>query len=159
MIFVECKPDRVLVGSITGIPKRKIRHAGNKPRVCKELEKRRNCRGLVDEDPWSVQPPYLKSMVVVEDLSSFGIRVLYDGSRGNCLVVLCPRLEEWILKAVKEAKIDLRRYGLPRDVEKFHREVKNVGLVKFEKSISDLKGHSERIEKLKRSLEWKSKHN
>jgi|Deesub1362B_J571_1020462.scaffolds.fasta_scaffold05732_4 hypothetical protein len=153
MIFVECKPDRVLVESITGISRRKIRHAGNKPRVCKELERRRNCKGLVDEDPWSVQPPYLRRMVVVEDLSSFGIKILYDESRSNYLVVLCPRLEEWILEAAKEAKIDLRKYGLPRDVERFHREV-SVGLVKFERLISDLKGHSERIEMLKRSLEW-----
>jgi len=51
MIFVDCKPDRVLVWSIMGISKREIRHAGNKLRVCKELERRRNCRGLVDEDP------------------------------------------------------------------------------------------------------------
>jgi len=156
MIFVECKPDRVLVWSITGISKRRIRHAGNKPRVCKELERRRNCRGLVNEDPWSVQPSYLRRMVIVEDLSSFGIKILYDESRGNCLVVLCPRLEEWVLEAVREAKIDLRRYGLPRDVDRFHREI-NVGLVKFERLISDLKGHSERIEKLRKSLEWKSK--
>jgi len=153
MIFVECKPDRVLVWPIMGIPRRAIRHAGNKPRVCKELERRRNCRGLVDEDPWSVQPSYLRRMVVVEDLSSFSIKILYDESRGNCLVVLCPRLEEWVLEAVKEAEIDLRRYGLPRDVEKFHREV-NVGLVKFERLIGDLKGHSKRIEMLKRSLKW-----
>lgn len=151
MIFVECKPDRVLVETVTNISRKEIRHAGNKPRVCKELMKRRGCKGLVDEDPWSVQPPYLKKLELIKDSSSFGIKLLHDASRNNYVIVLCPRLEEWILNAAKEMQIDLKKYNLPEDGERFHREI-NINLEKFKKLITELKSSSRRLKKLQNLL-------
>ena len=43
MIYVECKPDLVLVKAL-GIPKKQIVHAGNKAKVCNILRRNRNLK-------------------------------------------------------------------------------------------------------------------
>jgi len=63
-IYVECYPDEVLVGVIAErlrFSKKNIDHRGGKARICKILEEKYcNCIALLDEDPHSTQPPYLK---------------------------------------------------------------------------------------------------
>jgi len=147
MIYVECDPDFVLVKSITNIPKREINHARGKPDICRKLRKKQNSKGLVDEDPMCSQPKYVEKMKVEEDLSPHGIKILYDSSNNNYLFVLCPRLEEWILKATKEAKIDIKKYGLPNDEEELHKII-NIRIDKFEKLIKDLKEKSKMLKTL-----------
>lgn len=151
MIYLECKPEFILAKSLTGIPKREFIHERGKPKVCKQLERRRDCKGLVDEDPWSTQPPYMKKIKLKEDISEHDLKILHDNSNDNCLIVLCPRLEEWVLKTAKEASIDVRKYRLPDKAIRLHREI-NIDLSKFERLIGDLK-NSERLKILKRLLE------
>jgi hypothetical protein len=148
MIYVECKLDFALIRSITKISKREIVHAGGKPEVCKQLERRKNCKGLVDEDPWSIQPPYMKKMRA-RDLSKHEMKILHD-NKGNCLVVLRPRLEEWILRAAKEANVELRKYNLSSDAGKLHEEI-NINIDRFKKLIEDLKDCN-RLKILKRLI-------
>ena len=148
--YTECNPDSVLVSTL-GIHKKEIIHLGGKPNVCKQLEKRENCRGLIDEDPFSVQPPYLKKLQVKEDLSDYGLKILDDNYRNNDLIILCPRLEEWVLKAAKEAKIDIKKYNLPNDGERLHKKI-NISIDKFEKLIIDLKGKSKMMKALEKSI-------
>jgi len=88
---------------------------------------------------------------LIEDSSSFGIRLLHDASRNNYVIVLCPRLEEWVLNAAKEMQIDLEKYDLPEDGERFHREI-NINLEKFKKLITELKSSSRRLKKLQNLL-------
>lgn len=148
--YTECKPDSALVRTL-GIHKKEIIHLGGKPNVCKQLEKRENCRGLIDEDPFSVQPPYLKKLQVNEDLSGYGLKILNDNHRNNDLILLCPRLEEWVLEAAKEADIDIQKYNLPDDGERLHKEI-SLNIDKFEKLIIDLKGKSKMIKALEKSI-------
>jgi len=148
VIYVECKPDFALIKSL-GIPKKNIIHAWGKSRVCRSLEKSSNSKGLIDEDPLSEQPPYLEKLHLIQERHE--IRTWHDSRRGNCLVVLCPRLEEWILKAAKEAEIDLRRYNLPDDAEKLHKII-NISINKFEKLIVELKGRSRIVKALEKSM-------
>lgn len=91
-IYVECKPDFALVRTITKIPKRHIIHAGGKSEICRKLKKQKDCKGLIDEDPWGVQPSYIEKLEIANDLSQHDLQALYDNSRGNYLVVLRPRL-------------------------------------------------------------------
>lgn len=146
MIYTECKPDSSLV-RILGIPKKQIIHLGGKPEVCKQLEKREEWKGLVDEDPFSVQPSYLKKLPVKEDLPTYGLKILSDNSKNNDLIVLRPRLEEWVLKATEEAGIDIKRYNLPDDGDQLHKVI-NLDLRKFERLVNDLKGKSKMLEAL-----------
>jgi hypothetical protein len=154
--YTECKPDSALVRTL-GIRKKEIIHLGGKPEICKQLEKRKNWRGMIDEDPSSVQPPYLKKLQARENLSSdYGFRVLHDNSNDNDLIVLCPRLEEWVLKATKEADIDIKGYNLPDDGEQLHKEI-NINIDKFEKLIMDLKGKSKMMKALEKSIKSRVK--
>ena len=156
MIYTECKPDSSLV-RILGIPKKQIIHQQGKPEVCKQLEKRGKWKGLIDEDPLSVQPPYLKRLQEKKNLSNYGLKILHDNSKNNDLIVLCPRLEEWIIKATEEAGIDIKRYNLPDDGEQLHKVI-NIDLSKFERLVNDLKVKSKMMKALEKALkEWKEK--
>lgn len=152
MIYVECNADYALVKSITSVSKKDIVHGHNKPGVCNYLRKQSNCIGLVDEDPSSTQPPYLQKMELVDDHSEYDLKLLYHGASKNYLVLLCPKLEDWVLKAAREAKIDVRKYGLTNDAATLHRDI-NISLDKFEKLLEDIKNLSSRLKTLKRLIE------
>ena len=153
MIYVECKPDLALVKSLTNVTRRGITHEfKGKGEICNRLRKQTNCKGLVDEDPTSAQPPYVKEARLENDLSEHEIKLLYDGTNNNYLIVLCPRLEEWILKAAREAGKDVRKYDLPNDAARLHRHI-NISLDRFENLLEDLKDSSSRMKILKGLLE------
>jgi len=153
MIFIECKPDLTLLESLTRIPRREITHEfKGKGEICNRLRKQTNCKGLIDEDPSSGQPHFVKEAELEEDLSEHDIRVLHHRQTDNRLIVLCPRLEEWVLKTTREVGKDVRDYNLPNNGRELHREI-NVRLDKFEKLLVDLKDSSSRLKTLKRLLE------
>jgi hypothetical protein len=148
MIYVECKPDFAMVKTL-GVPKRNIIHAGNKSKVCRRLKRSDNSKGLVDEDPLNEQPSYVEKLNLIRNQDE--IKTLQDSQRGNFLIVLCPRLEEWVLKATKEAEIDITRYNLPDDGDRLHKVI-NTNIEKFEKLIKDLKGKSRMMKALEKSI-------
>ena len=148
MIFVECKPDEALVCTL-GVSRREVIHAGGKSRICKRLEKITGAKGLVDEDPYSDQPPYMQSLKLVA--KSNDILVLHDPRRSNYLIVLCPRLEEWVLKAARIAGVRPEEYGLPGNGDELHRVI-NLRVDKFTLLVSDLRARSGMIRCLERLL-------
>ena len=141
MIYVECKPDKLLVQTITGWPGREIIHENDKYQVMKTLSRKRNGLAMVDEDPNSNQPAYLSKMQVTEEFRGMGLRVLSDESRGNRAIVLCPRLEEWVIRGANEARISLTdpRYNLSNSGKALH-DVINMDLRKFDRLVEDLAG-------------------
>ena len=152
MIYVECKSDFALVKSVTRIPRREIIHERKgKSGVCERLKRQRSGKGLVDEDPLSTQPSYIKKVKLENELFQYELKVFRDESNKNRLVVLCPRLEEWILKAAQEAELNVGKYHLPNTPEKLHRVI-NLDLENFEKLLEDLEG-SKRLKTLGELLE------
>jgi len=152
MIYIECKPDHVLVDALTEFPRKEIVHEfKGKFEVCKRLETSKNSKGLVDEDPSSIQPSYLSRMILEADLVEHNIKVLHDNSKNNYLIVLCPRLEDWILRVARIAHIDVRNYDLPNDAHGLQ-QVININLNKFEELVKDLKGSSAGLKTLKKFL-------
>jgi len=149
MIYVECKPDYILIRNLQ-IPKHKIIHAGNKSKVCKRLMKTNNSIGIIDEDPGSIQPSYIKQLIQI--YNNQGIKKLYDKNRGNIIILLCPRLEEWIIKAAKNAGINLNKYNLPDNGYLLHKIV-NININKFEKLVKELiERKSEMIKTLENTI-------
>jgi hypothetical protein len=66
--------------------------------------------------------------------------------------MLCPRLEDWMLRTAREVGIDVRDYGLPHDAKRLHSEI-NINLDKFEKLLEALKSKgSERLKALRSLL-------
>jgi len=121
MICVECKADRLLVEKIARVGKKDIIHEGGKSRVLRLLQRQGNLIGLVDEDPGATQPRVLKQYTLANRLSSSGIKVLKRGE--STLIVLCPRLEEWIIEAARECGLNMADFRLPDDGNKLHREI------------------------------------
>lgn len=152
MIFVECKPDELLVKKL-GYPKRDIIHAGGKSEVCKRLQRSENCYGLVDEDPYGTKPRYMENLLRNSMISNnYDIKIAYDGERNNYLIVLCPRLEEWFYQTAKMLGISLKQYKLPEDPVKLHRII-NENLNKFESLLNDLLSRNHpRVNELRRAL-------
>ena len=140
MIYLECKPDFTLVQALTQLPKREIAHElKGKYEVMKRLSTSTNGRAMVDEDPGTIQPAYLTKMQVLQDLPQRGLRVLEDADRGNLAVILCPKLEDWVIRAAQDAGIDMSntRYNLPNSPTRLHREI-TFDLRKFERLVDDL---------------------
>jgi len=120
MLLVECAPDEALARKL-GVVRRECLHFNGKPRVCNWLKRKRNLCGMIDEDPGSDQPPYLRSLRVVAE--EHGIRVLRDAEREHRVIVLRPRLEEWLISRAAEAGIALENHGLPSRGNDLHREI------------------------------------
>jgi hypothetical protein len=141
MIYVECRPDLTLVQALTQLPRREIAHElKGKYEVMKRLSSLRNARAMVDEDPGANQPAYLCRMQVLRDLPQRGLKIVEDVSRNNRVVILCPKLEDWIIRAARDAELDLSnsRYNLPNSPTRLHREI-TFDLRKFERLVQDLK--------------------
>jgi len=152
MYLVECKPDAVLVQSLTITSRKDIRHAGNKSELLKKLtEHYDNTKGIIDEDPWSIQPPHLQRFKEKQHLTTYNLRIRRQKTKNNTLIILCPRLEDWILEAAREANLDPKEYNLPNDASELH-ELINIQIDKFEDFIEALKTKSNRLKELKRYL-------
>jgi len=152
MFLVECKPDAILVESLTSTSRRNIQHAGNKSELLRELSERHvNCKGVIDEDPWSNQPPQIQKFKEKQNLTTYSLKILYQESKNNTLIVLCPRLEDWILKAAQEASIDPQEFNLPDDPVELH-ELINIQIGKYQKLLEELRTKSNRLRELGKHL-------
>lgn len=108
-VFLECKPDETLAVTL-GIPASAITHSHSKGRVAKGLAATRGGIGLVDEDCPINNP---KSLRCFEEVSHHHeVRLKRDPGTGNRLVVVCPRLEPWLITTTRLAGLDIARFGL-----------------------------------------------
>lgn len=151
---MECKPDYALARLLSS---RKIEHAGNKSGVLKKLVRGsgvpnfENSAGMVDEDPLSSRNPSLKQFTELERLDEVNIKFLHYKWLNNRLIILCPKLEGWIIAAAKEAQVRLRDYDLPDNPESLHAVI-NLKTDNFEDLIRCLRDRSTRIRELQRLL-------
>jgi hypothetical protein len=120
MIYLECEPDKALIRTL-GISSKEIKHEYSKGNVCNKLSKTKNSKGLVDEDPSSAQPSYIGRLKLLSFENN--IKLLSDEKAQNLLIVLCPRLEEWILRAAQELGINVEDYGLPNKANQLHKVI------------------------------------
>jgi len=152
MYLVECKPDTVLIKTLTLTSRKNIEHAGNKSELLKKLTERYdNSKGIMDEDPWSIQPPNLQKFKEKQDITRHNLKILHQTSKNNTLIVMRPRLEEWILEAAREANTNLEKYNLPNDATRLHEQI-NIKIDKLEELLIDLKQKSKRFKILKKYL-------
>lgn len=134
MIFVECYADETLMKSL-GIAGRDITHAYSKGNVCNRLQKTSGSKGLVDEDPASGQPNYLRGLRLISD--TYDIKYYRDTKHTNHLIILCPDLETWIINAARKENLDLTQYDLPDNSNELHKII-NCELLKFEDLLAAL---------------------
>ncbi len=152
--IIECKPDKLLIKIITNTPKKSIIHAANKTEVIKTLFKiSDDAIGIVDEDPGSPQPSHLKKFRLKQDLSDYGLALLEENDFGKKLIIIKPRLEEWLLRAGKESDISFKEYKLPETGKDLHKVI-NSNLEKLKLILNKLlETKCVRLLKLKEILE------
>ena len=92
--------------------------------------------GLVDEDPGSSNPTYL-SKFQHKVKEQYDIQCLHIPRKGTRLIVIRPRLEEWILKHVALSQINLKNYSLPDKGKDLHKVI-NGRLSKFESMVKEM---------------------
>jgi hypothetical protein len=152
MYRVECDPDVALVNSLTSVPERRIMHHHGKNELLRKLLKQNDSVGVIDKDPLSIQPTvYLQRFHVLNYSDSDGIEILHHRQGHNRLIILYPRLEEWVIESSRRVNISLRDYNLPTNGNELH-EVINFKIKRFEELLDDLKQSSERVKILKRRL-------
>lgn len=132
-IHIECNPDAYLARQI-GFTRKNITHHQGKSRVFNALKNNKNHFALVDEDPGSIQHPYQAELMLIKDES--GLKLFKDKS-GNRVVVINPKLEDWIISISRELNINVRSYGLPENPDELHEQI-NQKLNQFEHLLNDL---------------------
>jgi len=117
-IAVECYPDEVVLCAL-GVPRKQLLHEARKGEVFNWLKKTPGGVGMVDEDPDSAQPRDLGNYQQKE--ASEGLRLLARrGNSGQKLIMVCPRLEEWLIQRAVICGINPRGYYLPRTAKELH---------------------------------------
>jgi hypothetical protein len=134
MLLLECKPDEELARRL-GRARRDCRHLNDKGRVCNWLKRADGLIAMVDEDPGAAQPPYLLRLQQVSDEG--GIRELRDAERNHRIIIVCPRLEEWIIATARAAELPMEDFGLSDRGNELHREI-NSRLPAFSRLIDAL---------------------
>jgi hypothetical protein len=105
-IVLECKPDETLLKSL-GYTRKMITHQPSKGEVINYLKRNPGAIGIVDEDPGSANPTYFSKFQEKAD-GQFGLECLHIPKDGTRLIVIKPRLEDWIINCAQRSKIDLK---------------------------------------------------
>ncbi|MHC4508383.1 MAG: hypothetical protein ACYTAO_05405 [Planctomycetota bacterium] len=117
-ILVECYPDAALLHAL-GVPRKLLRHERCKGEVVKRVHKLGSAIGLIDEGPSSTQPRDLDNYKEVQ--AAEGLRLLARrDDKNKRLIIVCPRLEEWLIQRAKSLGVKPDEYGLPSDPDRLH---------------------------------------
>ena len=136
-IFVECNADEPLVRVLTGFNENIIKHSFNKNKVIKRIRGNPKTIALVDEDPNEADHPFLLSMIEQKEKSKHNI-IFREAENGSISIILCPRLENWIIKIANDGDKDLEKFNLPNIPEKLHILI-NSRLDDFINFLNDVK--------------------
>jgi hypothetical protein len=122
-ILVECNTDKYLITKIVqklGFSRKLIRHEANKPKVIDLLRKSDGRIGVIDEDPNSSQPRDMTNYKEVEKHEDIKILERIDNKR-KTIFVICPRMEEWLLKRANKNKISTDSFNPKNDPNTLHK--------------------------------------
>ncbi len=117
-VLVECYPDEMVLEAL-GVPKTRLLHLGGKGEVVKRVHKLGCAIGMIDEDPNSTQPRDLSNYSDTE--MAEGLRLCTrDDDPNQRLVIVCPRLEEWLYERAEAMGIRPEAYNLPDTPDRLH---------------------------------------
>ena len=133
LLILECKADEKLAMTL-GVSRKSIRHQNDKGNVCNFLDKHTNVMGLIDEDPNSAQPRYLNGARTIGSIHN--VRVL-QATNNNKIIVLLPRLEDWIIFICSLSKVNPDDFFLSSSPNQLHKEI-NYKLDQMENLLKEL---------------------
>ncbi len=115
MIFVECYADEALIKAF-GIPSRSIRHMHGKGNIEKRLRRLESGIGLMDEDTAGFQP---RDYRPTDNLGSL-ILLTHGTASTKRIILIRPRLEEWLIARATANHVNLSDFGLPDSPDRLH---------------------------------------
>ncbi len=133
-LFLECKPDETLAVAL-GFPANAIVHSHSKGRVAKSLSRHTGVLGMVDEDFGEREPASLRRFTELSSMHE--IRLKTDKERNNQLVVICPRLEPWLMKTARASGLELQRFGLGNSLRDLDADI-NHRLPNLQRLLNEL---------------------
>jgi len=135
---LECLADKTFLSKIHPQSIKGIVHSGNKTKVLDDLIKNYdNSIGIIDEDPWSYPPIALKQFIKYANSRNNYFEILQDLNRNNFLIMLKPRLEEWVLQAALVSNLKVTDYDLPLNGDDLHAII-NINITNFSYLLDDL---------------------
>jgi hypothetical protein len=150
IILVECYPDASLLHAL-GVSKKQLRHERCKGEVVKRVLKFDSAIGLIDEDPQSAQPRDLNNYKQVQ--AAEGLRLLSRrDDKNKRLIIICPRLEDWLIERAKSSGIRPEDYGLPSDPDRLHSIPRYEQKQNFLRFLTELKERDKGMHLLRRWL-------
>lgn len=129
-IVLECKPDETLMKAL-GFPIKSITHQPSRGEVINYLKKNpKTIVGVVDEDPHAARPTYF-AQFSRETTEKYGIESYQIGKFRTRLILIKPRLEEWILQCAEKSGIDPTQHSMPITGRELHKVI-NSRLPRFD---------------------------
>jgi hypothetical protein len=107
-----------------------------------QVSKNIGSMGLVDEDPQTRQPTYISGLGN-PIATNHDIKIFHDFTNNNTIVMLCPRLEEWLYNTATRNKIQHTDYGLQSNPGDLHKDEFRRVKIKFNDFLKALLNSSE----------------
>jgi hypothetical protein len=150
-VLVECNADEAVLRAL-GFPRKQLLHFPGKYELVRKLKDRAHDVGMVDEDPGKGNPPQDMRNYRQTD-SAEGLHLLArQGSGGQRLVVVCPKLEDWLIARAKSSGIRPEDYGLPSDPDRLHSIPRYEQKKGFPHFLAELKEQDKGMHLLRRWL-------
>ena len=149
-IFAEDSPHKSLLQSL-GITRKEISLLGPKGNVIKKLKNLPDCIGMVDEDPHSIQTQSHELANYQEIENDMGLRLLLRKHNRQRIVILCPRIEDWLLQRAMSSNVDLKHYYLPNNPKELKKLTNYDTKDGFKRFLTELK---EKDKGMKLLQEW-----
>ena len=134
-IVLECKADETLVKSL-GYPHKMITHQPSRGEVINYLRKNPGSIGIVDDDPQSAKPNYFFKFQR-ETVEKFNVESFCINKLNTRLIIIKPKLEDWILKHAISIKINPLDYSFSDDGNKVHKII-NSRLFQFRNMLNEM---------------------
>ena len=147
-VLVECNADEAVLRAL-GISKKQLRHEHCKGEVVKQVRKFDCATGLIDEDPASAQPRDLDNYKQVQ--AAEGLRLLARrDDKNKSLIIICPRLEDWLIQRAKSSGIRPEDFGLPSNPDRLHSIPRYEQKEGFRRFLTELKERDRGMHLLRR---------
>lgn len=134
---MECFADVALARAV-GVLRGQIRHEGDKGNVLKALRKSAAGIGLVDDDGKGPRFGLLKEYREIELRHDLVLMNHADGSPRR-VVIICPRLEDWLYARAKWSGLEPVRFGFPADADRLHSIPRYERNPRFAEFLAELK--------------------
>ena len=136
-VLVECNADEAVVRAL-GLPRKQLLHFGGKYELVKELKERAHDVGMVDEDPGRIQPQDMGSYRQTD--SGEGLHLLTRQGKGRQRpVVICPKMEDWLIERAESSGVRPENHGLPSDPDRLHGMPRYEQKEGFRRFLAELK--------------------